>query len=165
MKKLPSTSHKRTKSGGLKPKSVPTIDLRRSVLVVDDMPSERKRIQVWLEEEGFVVRSASEYDSALKELEKRMPNLICIDLTLPRESGLDLVETVRMRWGRQAVPIIVMSERHSPEHMADAERAGANAFLKKPFTGPTLLKYVRFMMDGGNASRPSVRRLQPVDDD
>ena len=140
------------------------MDTRRLVLVVDDLPSDRKRIKTWLEEDGFAVKTASEYDSALKAIAERMPSIICVDLTLPRESGLDLVETVRMKWGRQAVPIIVMSEKHSPEVMADAERVGANAFLKKPFTGPTLVKYVRFMLDGPNASRPSVRRLQPTDD-
>lgn len=158
-------SSKRMGSKPLTKLSNAKLALRRLVLVVDDMPSERKRMQAWLSEEGYLVKTASEYESALKEMEKQMPDLACIDLTLPRESGLDLVETIRMRWGKRAVPIIVMSERHSPEHMADAERAGANAFLKKPFTGPTLLKYVRFILEGPNASRPSVRRLQPVDDD
>ena len=140
------------------------MDMRRLVLVVDDLPADRKRIQTWLEDDGFAVKLASEYESALKLIEERMPTLLLVDFALPRESGLDLVETVRLRWGRQSVPIIIMSERHSPEHMAEAERVGANAFLKKPFTGETLLKYVRFILEGPNASRPSVRRLQPLDD-
>ena len=44
--------------------------------------------------------------------------------------------------------------------MAHAEYVGANAFLKKPFTREKLLKYVITLLDGPNASRPSVRRLK-----
>ena len=129
----------------------------RLVLVVEDQPAIRERVKRWLEADGFTVRVASEYDSAMRELETCEPILLCIDQTLPRESGLDLVETVRKR---SKVPIIMMSERHSPEDMADAEQAGANAFLKKPFERELLVKYVRWILDGPHASRPTVRRLR-----
>lgn len=130
----------------------------RLVLVVEDQPVLRERVKRWLEGDGFKVRVASEYESALRELEDCDPVLLCIDQTLPRESGLDLVEAIRKR--SRKVPIIMMGERHSPEDMADAEQAGANAFLKKPFEKALLLKYVRWILDGPRASRPTVRRLR-----
>jgi DNA-binding NarL/FixJ family response regulator len=60
----------------------------------------------------------------------------------------------------RGVPILVMSDRASPEYMAQAEQVGANAFLKKPFSREKLIKYVTTLLDGPNASRPSVRRLR-----
>ncbi|HEY1958251.1 MAG TPA: response regulator [Polyangiaceae bacterium] len=131
----------------------------RLVLVVEDQPAIRERVKRWLEAEGFKVRVAAEYDSAMRELETCSPLLLCIDSSLPRESGLELVEAIRKR---SKVPIIMMSERHSPEDMAEAEQAGANAFLKKPFERELLMKYVRSMLEGPYSSRPTVRRLRRV---
>jgi two-component system KDP operon response regulator KdpE len=130
---------------------------KRLVLVVEDQPAVRDKVKRWLEADGFVVRTAGEYESALRELATCEPILLCIDQTLPRETGLELIESVR-KWSK--VPIIVMSERHSPEDMAEAERVGANAFLKKPFDKKLLVKYVRWMLDGPHSSRPTVRRLR-----
>jgi len=136
---------------------------RRVVLVVEDEPLLRERVKAWLESEKFDVQLASEYNSALKALDQLPPAIACVDLTLPRESGLDLVEAIRESTKFNHVPIIVMSDRHSPEDMAEAERVGANAFLKKPFAKPLLLKYVRWILDGPHASSPSIRGLRRVE--
>lgn len=128
---------------------------RRVALVVEDEPLQRERVKVWLESEKFDVECASEYASALRAMEACTPSIACVDLTLPRESGLDLVEAIRSHARGVMLPIIVMSERHSPEDMAEAERVGANAFLKKPFPRPLLLKYVRWILDGPHASSPA----------
>ena len=135
---------------------------RRVVLVVEDEPLLRERVKAWLESEKFDVQLASEYNSALKAMDS-VPAIACVDLTLPRESGLDLVEAIRKSTKFNHVPIIVMSDRHSPEDMAEAERVGANAFLKKPFAKPLLLKYVRWILDGPHASSPSIRGLRRVE--
>jgi DNA-binding response OmpR family regulator len=92
-----------------------------------------------------------------------MPHLVCLDLTLPRESGYELCEYMRKEPRLRLVPILVTSDRSSPEDMAHAEYVGANAFLKKPFTPEKLLKYVITLLDGPHASRPSVRRLRRSD--
>jgi DNA-binding response OmpR family regulator len=131
------------------------------VLVVEDQPVMREKVKGWLEADGFTVSTAAEYESALKAIETSAPILACVDLTLPRESGLDLVEAIRKMPGRM-LPIIVMSERHSPEDMAEAERVGANAFLKKPFERALLLKYVQSILSGPHASRPTIRRLRRI---
>ena len=136
---------------------------RRTVLVVEDDPLLRQRIKLWLESEKFDVRCASEYEAALKEMDECPPAIACVDLTLPRESGFDLVEAIRKHAKHKGVPIVLMSDRHSPEDMAEAERVGANAFLKKPFARPLLLKYVRWILDGPHASSPSIHSLRRVE--
>jgi DNA-binding response OmpR family regulator len=136
---------------------------RRIVLVVEDEPHLCERVKVWLESEDYDVACASEYKSALTAMEACIPSIACVDLSLPRESGLDLVEAMRRHSRGVVLPIIVMSERHSPEDMADAERVGANAFLKKPFARPMLMKYVRWILDGSHERTPSIcdlRRLE-----
>jgi DNA-binding response OmpR family regulator len=135
---------------------------RRVALVVEDEPLLRERVRLWLTSDKFDVECASEYASALRAMEGCSPAIACVDLTLPRESGLDLVEAIRRHANGAHLPIIVMSDRHSPEDMAEAERVGANAFLKKPFARPLLLKYVRWMLEGPHATSPSIRDLIPL---
>jgi DNA-binding response OmpR family regulator len=134
---------------------------KRVVLVVEDNPPIRDAMVRDLEGVGFVVKVASDFHGALRILASGAPDLVFVDLTLPRESGFDLVEKIRATAGFERIPIIVTSERSSPEDMAQAEEIGGNAFLRKPFTTPLLLKYVRHILDGPNASVTGVRRLEP----
>jgi len=133
---------------------------KRIALVVDDNPPERDTIGGWLRLAGLDVETAADYRAAVACLSTLRPDIILCDISLPRESGLDLVEYVRKSPPIEWVPILVMSARHSPEDMAQAEHIGASAYLKKPFTRPRLEKYVSALLDGPHSSRPSVRRLR-----
>jgi DNA-binding response OmpR family regulator len=133
---------------------------KRTALVVEDNPPECEMIAGWLKLEGFKVQTAVDYRAAVAALEAMRPDIICCDISLPRESGFDLVEHVRANQATEFIPILVMSERHSPEDMAQAEHVGANAYLKKPFSRDRLAKYVTALLDGPHSSRPSVRRLR-----
>src|SRR5215831_3983360 len=136
---------------------------KRLVLVVEDLPSLRTMIGSNLKGEGFSVRLASDYRAAVGVLAKVVVDLVICDLTLPRESGFELVEHIRRApKPLRGIPILVMSDRRSPEDMAHAEEVGANAFLKKPFSNAQLVKYVRALLDGPYSSRPSIRTLLPI---
>ncbi|HLK40837.1 MAG TPA: response regulator [Polyangiaceae bacterium] len=136
---------------------------KRTILLVEDHPPEREAIRRMLVGQDFAVITAVDYHSALRVLAASIPHLVCLDLTLPRESGFELCEYMRGQMKFQFVPILVMSDRSSPEDMAHAEEVGANAYLKRPFTRDRLLKYVSTLLDGPHASRPSVRRLRRSD--
>lgn len=139
------------------------VETKRVVLVVEDHPPEREAAVRILTSQNFRVETASDYQGAIKFLEAKTPALVCLDLTLPRESGFEVCEYMQREPRLRFVPIIVMSDRASPEDMANAEHVGANAFLKKPFTREKLVKYVVTLLDGPHASRPSVRRLRRSD--
>ena len=136
---------------------------QRVVVLVEDHPRLNEAIRRHLETERLQVKPAADYQAAVKVLEDCVPSLVITDLTLPRESGFELCEHIRRTRRLDAVPILVMGDRGSPEDMAHAEQVGANAFLKKPFKRESLLKYVSTLLDGQNASRPSVRRLRRGD--
>ena len=133
---------------------------KRIALVVEDNPPEREQVAGWLKLAGFQVETAADYRAAVAALTVVRPDIILCDLTLPRESGFDLVEHVRKTKLIEWIPILVMTDRYSPEDMAHAEEVGANAYLKKPFQRDRLDKYVTTLLDGPHSSRPSVRRLR-----
>ena len=139
------------------------IDTKRTVVLVEGHPSEREIVRQALVDQDFRVQVASDYHGAIGQLSKLVPHLVCLNLALPRESGFELCEYIRSESRLRFVPILVMSDRSSPEDMAHAEYAGANAFLKKPFSRDKLIKYVIALLDGPHTSRPSVRRLRRSD--
>lgn len=136
---------------------------KRLVLLVEDDPSLKKTLTKAFHELDFDVVLAVDYRAALEQIKLRPPALVCLDLNLPRESGYDVCEFIRKDSQLDWVQILIISDRKSPEDMAHAEEAGANAYLKKPFTIELLSKYVSTMLDGPNASRPSVRALKRTD--
>ena len=133
---------------------------KRTALVVEDNPPEREQVCGWLRLSGFQVEAAVDYRAAVAALSSVRPDIILCDLSLPRESGFELVEYVRKTKFIEWIPILVMTDRYSPEDMAHAEELGANAYLKKPFQRDRLDKYVTTLLDGPHSSRPSVRRLR-----
>jgi CheY-like chemotaxis protein len=140
------------------------LDTKRTVLLVEDHPPEREAIRRVLVGQDFHVETAADYHVAVSYLSKWVPHLVCLDLTLPRESAFELCEYIRNDVRHKFVPVLVMSDRSSKEDMAHAEYVGANAFLKKPFSRDKLLKYVFTLLDNGRginigSSPPQVRRL------
>src|ERR1017187_2063074 len=100
---------------------------KRVVLVVEDHPAQREAIERILRSKDFHVETTADYHGAVKFLATRIPNLVCLDLTLPRESGFELCEHMQNDIRLRFVPIVVMSDHGSPEDMAQAEQVGANA--------------------------------------
>jgi DNA-binding response OmpR family regulator len=132
----------------------------RKVLVVEDEPARLDAMRRHLTAVGFEVLTASDYQSAINQLNGALLHAVCIDLCLPNESGYELCEHIREEPTLCFVPIMVTSERASPEDMARAEEAGANAYLKKPFSMPLLAECLEMVIAGAAESRPPIRRLR-----
>jgi two-component system, sensor histidine kinase ChiS len=133
---------------------------RPIALVVEDDPSLQVAMVKHLARADIAVLPALDFSSAVRHLTRERLSVACIDLGLPSESGYELCEHIRSRPELSGLPILVTSERSTPEIMAHAEEAGANAFLRKPFSMKELLVYVSALLDGPPVSWPSVRTLR-----
>lgn len=130
------------------------------VLVVEDDAALLEAMRRGLSAAHFDVLAAYDYQTAVAQLQNPRIDFICIDLGLPNESGYELCERVRQEPALCFVPIVVTDERGFPEDMARAEDAGANAFLKKPFSMELLSDCLDMLTVGGAQSRPPIRRLR-----
>jgi DNA-binding response OmpR family regulator len=131
-----------------------------SVLVVESDPYLERLVTRQLERMGFAVATAVHYDDVIGSVVRLRPRLVCLSLSLPRNSGYDVCDAIRADRRLAEVQILIMSDRATPQDMAWAEEAGASAFLRKPFTAAALAKFVRALVDPRRASRPSVPLLQ-----
>lgn len=108
--------------------------MKRFVLIVDDDPDLQRAMAAELQRMDFEAAGALHYDDALDRLAERSPHFICVNLELPTRSGYELCEHLRAALALTHLPILATSNSGFPSDLANAETAGANAFLKKPFS-------------------------------
>jgi len=116
--------------------------LMPSILLVDDEPDFCAALHDILEAAGFEVYFAPSVGAALSVLEKVTPDLILTDVMMPGVDGLSFVRQVRSRSDWSKIKTIVVSAKGMPEDIDAARRAGADAYLTKPFSARDLREAV-----------------------
>ncbi|HUJ87907.1 MAG TPA: Hpt domain-containing protein [Burkholderiales bacterium] len=115
---------------------------RLKVMVVDDSLTVRKITGRLLEREGYQVLAAKDGVEALEQLSETVPDVMLVDIEMPRMDGFDLTRNVRADPRLKSVPIIVITSRTADKHRAYAQEVGANAFLGKPYQEEQLLGHI-----------------------
>jgi excisionase family DNA binding protein len=115
------------------------------VLVVDDDDALRRFLRSNLEIEGYAVREAASAEEGLAVLDEEPPDLILLDVMMPRMNGWEMLQRVRERHGVEAIPVIMFSGKVD-ESEATAEERGAQAFIGKPFDPEQLLASTRQLL-------------------
>jgi excisionase family DNA binding protein len=103
------------------------------VLIVDDDERLREFVRVNLEMDGYAVREAASVDEGLAALEEEAPDLILLDVKMPKVDGWAMLRRVRENHGLDAIPVIMFSGKIDDRSAADAAERGAQAFIGKPF--------------------------------
>jgi DNA-binding response OmpR family regulator len=114
------------------------------VLVVEDDDAIAKVLQRSLRMEGYEVRIAGDGVDALDEAHGFLPDLVILDLGLPRLDGVDVAKTLRR--GGDDVPILVLTARDGVEARVEGLDAGADDYLVKPFERQELLARLRALL-------------------
>lgn len=120
------------------------------ILLVDDEQKFALALRQGLEEEGYEVETAFSGEAALRSLESRTPDLILLDIMLPRRGGLSILHELR-RDG-QHIPVLLLTALQSVEDRVHGLDAGADDYLAKPFAFPELLARIRALL-----RRPTIR--------
>ena len=115
-------------------------ELKGNILVVDDEPQISRVLKTTLSSQGYGVRTASDGEEALAEMQNWAPDLIITDLRMPRMDGLELARRVRKE---NRTPIIVLSVKGDEAIKVEALDAGADDYVTKPFSTNELLARVR----------------------
>jgi len=123
------------------PISAPAV-ARLKVMVVDDSLTVRKITGRLLEREGYQVLAAKDGVEALEQLSETVPDVMLVDIEMPRMDGFDLTRNVRADPRLKSVPIIMITSRTAEKHRAYAQEVGANVFLGKPYQEDQLLGHI-----------------------
>jgi putative two-component system response regulator len=116
---------------------------RALVLVVEDDPANRALLERLLEREGYRTKAAGDGEAALLAVAEHAPDLILLDIGLPRMDGYEVTRRLRSNLRTLTVPVILLTGRSGLEDVVEGLDAGADDFLSKPFRQPELLARIR----------------------
>ena len=113
------------------------------ILVVDDEPVNRRVLVNQLTAAGFQVTQTASGPEALARLEVQLPDLILLDVMMPRMSGYEVCRTLRRQHPLDQLPVLFLTARSQPSDLVVGLAAGANDYLPKPIAKSELLARVR----------------------
>ena len=112
----------------------------KSILIVEDEPSIAEVVGLYLSRAGFQVQTAKDGRQAMSMLEKRIPDLVVMDIMLPEIDGLSLTRWLR---DHSNVPIIMVTARREEIDRIAGLEMGADDYVVKPFSPQELVSRVR----------------------
>jgi DNA-binding response OmpR family regulator len=123
----------------------PSMPLR--ILIVDDDPDIIDSVSFALEQDGYTVFIARNGDEGIMLAEQHSPDLVLLDMMMPKRSGFLVLEKLR-RADRTPVRIIMMTANEGNRHRKYAESLGVDAYLNKPVPINDLLACIRELFAG-----------------
>jgi chemosensory pili system protein ChpA (sensor histidine kinase/response regulator) len=124
----------------------PVLAVRRVaplVMVVDDSLTVRKITSRMLAREGFEVATAKDGVDALQQLQEIEPDMILLDIEMPRMDGFEFARNMRADPKSRHIPIIMITSRTAEKHRNRALELGVNAYMGKPYQEEQLLALIR----------------------
>ena len=118
-----------------------TSALGARILIIDDEAAIRDSLEALLTLEGFTVEMATEGASGLEALSAHQYDLLLLDLSMPGDSGIDLLPRIKRM--RPELPVIMITAFGTVGNVVDALRAGADNFVQKPWDNEKLLADIR----------------------
>ena len=119
---------------------------RGRVLVVDDEPDLVRILQFGLQSAGYTVESAADGQEGLKKAREVKPDIILLDLMLPKLDGYKICRLLKFDERFKQIPIIILSARTQEGDQALALEMGANRFVTKPYNFSEILVHVEELL-------------------
>ena len=120
--------------------------MKKSVVIIEDEPFIIEALTFLLENEGLDVRSISDGANAIDFIIKSKPNLVILDIMLPNESGMKILEDIRKMNEISHLPVLMLTAKGQKKDRRAAEEAGVSKFMTKPFDNQELIEHVKLMI-------------------
>jgi DNA-binding response OmpR family regulator len=116
------------------------------ILIVDDEPNIVISLEFLMKKEGFAVAVASDGDEALALVASFNPDLLLLDVMMPKKSGFEVCEALRADPERAGLKIVMLTAKGRDTEMAKGLALGADAYVTKPFSTKELVDKVKEML-------------------
>jgi DNA-binding response OmpR family regulator len=127
--------------------------MRYRILIVDDEPNIVVSLEFLMKREGYETAVASDGEAALAALAEKTPDLVVLDVMLPKLNGFEVCQRIRAdpRW--RAVKVVMLTARGRETEVAKGMAVGADAYVTKPFSTREVVAQIRQLLAG--AERPA----------
>jgi len=116
------------------------------ILIIDDDPDITEAMTVVLENKGYDVASAADGSAGMEQVQAQRPDLIILDVMMPRMTGIEACRAIREQAASRTVPILMLTGRNDLPAISDAYAAGASDFAQKGMNPRLLVERVRFLL-------------------
>ncbi|MFT4101357.1 MAG: response regulator, partial [Burkholderiaceae bacterium] len=134
------------------------LEMPPCVMVVDDSVTVRKVTQRLLAREGYQVMLAKDGVDALRQIQDTVPDVMLVDIEMPRMDGFDLTRAVRGDERYADIPIVMITSRTADKHRNMALELGVNSYLGKPYSEDELLRQIEGFL--AHRRRPAPTRAR-----
>jgi DNA-binding response OmpR family regulator len=118
-------------------------DKQRTILIVDDEPNLRHAVKLYLDEEGYTTFTANDGIDAIDKARERLPDLIVMDVMMPRMDGFETLKRLRQF---SNVPIIMLTVKGEESDKVKGLQLGADDYVPKPFSQRELLSRIEAVL-------------------
>lgn len=130
--------------------------MSQKILVVDDEPEVLQMLKIRLEAEGFQVTTAGDGMDAINKVKADKPDLIILDVAIPKLSGYQVCANLRKHPSYSRIPIIMLSVKSGFKDVSYGMSVGASDYITKPFEASDLLQRIKKFITGGPKGQQSV---------
>ena len=120
--------------------------MSKSVLIADDEPNIVISLEFLLEQAGYQICVAHDGQEALEAIQRQPPDLVLLDVMLPRLSGFDVCQKIRENPAWQPMRIVMLTAKGREVEVSKGLALGADAYITKPFSTQELLAQVRDLL-------------------
>ncbi len=122
------------------------------ILLVDDEPHIVKMVGKRLEVEGFELLTATDGEEGLAKAQAEHPDLIILDLMLPKMNGYEVCTLLKQNTRCHAIPIVLFTAKVQEKDERLGMECGANAYIRKPFRSQELVETIRELLKNASGS-------------
>ncbi len=119
-----------------------------TILVADDNPDILDIAKTILERSGYGVQTAGNGLEVFSRLEEQKPDLIILDIMMPRMDGLEVLERLKGTAETSSIPVILLTAKVQQEDMIECYKLGADYYIFKPFTSTQLINGINLILSG-----------------
>ena len=113
-----------------------------TIMVVDDSVSIRQVVSRLMEDQGWKVLTAKDGIDALDRLSERRPDLIVLDIEMPRMNGYEFLGALKAQVGLDDIPVVMLTSRTAVKHREKAKALGAKGFMVKPYNDDEFVRLI-----------------------
>ncbi len=116
------------------------------ILIVDDDPTVHKLITKKLSSSQYDVQSVYDPQSAIQEMERRRPDLVILDLMMPKASGIEVCRSIKANVQTKDILVMILSAKESQDDRIRGLELGADEYISKPFHLAALTRKIEYML-------------------
>ncbi len=125
--------------------------MTKKVLIADDEPNIVTSLEYLMQKKGFEVKIASNGDEALALVESFLPDVVLLDVMMPRKSGYEVCQQIRERPEWQQIKVVMLSAKGREAEVNKGLSLGADSYVTKPFSNQELIAKIEGLLaDGAN---------------